>query len=76
MTSLHDPTVLPAGLPPPQDDGAARHLPGTRLPDLSLPTTDGTSVNFMIVVFSSVGVGDAFLKTSRTEKRMRDAVAA
>jgi peroxiredoxin len=45
MTILHDPTVLPAGLPSPHDDGAARHLPGTRLPDLILPATDSASVN-------------------------------
>jgi peroxiredoxin len=36
---------LPDDLPVPQDDGAARHLPGRRLPDLALPATDGTSVN-------------------------------
>ena len=45
MTISHDPRTLPAGLPAPPDDGAARHLPGTRLPDLSLPATDGTSLN-------------------------------
>lgn len=45
MTIQNDPTALPAGLPPPQDDGAARHLPGTRLPDLDLPATDGTTVS-------------------------------
>lgn len=32
-------------LPRPQDDGAARHLPGVVLPDLVLPATDGMSVN-------------------------------
>ena len=42
---LHDPTVLPDGLPVPQDDGAARHLTGMRLADLALPATDGTTVN-------------------------------
>ncbi len=36
---------LPKNLPVPQDDGAARHLPGMRLPDLALPATDGTSVD-------------------------------
>jgi len=45
MTVLHDPTVLPADLPAPQDDGAARHLPGTPVPDVSLMATDGTPVN-------------------------------
>jgi peroxiredoxin len=36
-----DPRVLPAGLPAPQDDGAARHLPGLELPALSLVSTAG-----------------------------------
>jgi peroxiredoxin len=43
--ALHDPTQLPEDLPIPQDDGAARHLPGMRLPDISLPATDGTKVS-------------------------------
>jgi peroxiredoxin len=41
----HDPTLLPADLPVPQDDGAARHLMGMRLPDLALPATSGPAVN-------------------------------
>ena len=45
MTVLHDPTILPPDLPAPPDDGAARHLPGTPLPDRALMATDGTSVN-------------------------------
>jgi peroxiredoxin len=36
----HDPYTLPADLPVPEDDGAADHLPGTRIPHLELPTTD------------------------------------
>jgi peroxiredoxin len=36
-----DPRVLPPDLPVPEDDGAARHLPGTDLPALSLPSTAG-----------------------------------
>ena len=36
---------LPEGLPVPVDDGAAAHLEGMRLPDLSLPATDGGPVN-------------------------------
>ena len=43
--SLHDPNVLPEGLPVPPDDGAARHLAGTRLPSVNLPATDGTTVD-------------------------------
>lgn len=41
----HNPTVLPAGIPVPRDDGAARHLTGMALPDLALPATDGTAVD-------------------------------
>lgn len=36
-----DPLVLPPNLPVPEDDGAARHLPGTTLPDVTLPATTG-----------------------------------
>jgi peroxiredoxin len=45
MTTLHDPNVLPADLPVPQDDGAARHLTGMRLPSLPLEATDGSRVD-------------------------------
>ncbi len=41
----HNPQFLPPGIPVPQDDGAARHLVGINLPDLTLPATDGTPVN-------------------------------
>jgi len=41
---LHDPTFLPGDLPIPQDDGAAAHLPGARVPALALPATDGREV--------------------------------
>jgi peroxiredoxin len=36
---------LPADLPRPRDDGAADHLPGTRLPALELAATSGGSAN-------------------------------
>ena len=41
----HNPNVLPAGIPVPQDDGGALHLTGMTLPDLALPATDGGTVN-------------------------------
>jgi peroxiredoxin len=41
----HDPNVLPPNIPVPQDDGAAAHLAGLRLPDLALPATDGVQIN-------------------------------
>src|SRR5207247_5533325 len=39
--ATHDPYVLPVGLPVPADDGAAHHLPGLELPDLTLPSSHG-----------------------------------
>jgi len=42
---MHNPNVLPAGIPAPQDDGGARHLSGMKLPDLALPATSGSAVN-------------------------------
>jgi peroxiredoxin len=45
MTTLHDPNVLPGDLPVPQDDGAARHVTGMRLPSLPLEATDGSQVD-------------------------------
>ena len=38
---MHDPYVLPEGLPVPVDDGAADHLTGSALPDLILPSSRG-----------------------------------
>ena len=45
MTNPHDPTVLPTGIPVPQEDGAARHLDGLKLPSVLLPATNGTQVD-------------------------------
>lgn len=41
----HDIITLPAGLPVPEDDGAANHLPGMRLPSVPLSATDGSTVD-------------------------------
>ena len=41
---ISDPTVLPDGLPEPQDDGAALHLAGRPMPALALPSTSGGMV--------------------------------
>jgi len=41
----HDPNILPAGLPAPTDDGAALHLRGRLLPDLSLAAGPAGAVN-------------------------------
>jgi peroxiredoxin len=37
---------VPDNLPVPQDDGACAHLPGLKLPQLALPTTAGSTVDF------------------------------
>jgi peroxiredoxin len=36
---------LPGDLPVPEDDGAAEHLPGLAMPELTLAATDGTEVD-------------------------------
>ena len=41
----HNPNILPPGIPAPQDDGGANHLPGMKLPDIALPATSGDGVN-------------------------------
>jgi peroxiredoxin len=38
---VHDPYLLPEGLPVPVDDGAADHLTGSAVPDLVLPSSRG-----------------------------------
>ncbi|WP_336659009.1 redoxin family protein [Leucobacter sp. USHLN153] len=45
-SNMTDFTLLPEGLPVPDDDGAAGHLPGMHLPNLVLPTSDGRRVSF------------------------------
>jgi peroxiredoxin len=45
MSATHDPTVLPTDIPVPQDDGAARHLAGLKLPSVPLTATDGSQVD-------------------------------
>ena len=43
--TMHDPNVLPAGIPAPQDDGGARHLTRLKLPSVPLAATDGSKVD-------------------------------
>ena len=45
MTTAHDPSTLPAGIPAPVDDGAADHLTGSRVPSVKLPATSGPDVD-------------------------------
>ncbi len=42
---MADHTSLPPDLPVPIDDGAAAHLPGRRMPEVTLPTSDGGTVD-------------------------------
>lgn len=41
-------------IPPPVDDGGARHLEGLQMPDLALPATDGRSITLARVSGRSV----------------------
>jgi hypothetical protein len=34
-------------LPPPVDDGSAKHLPGTAVPDIPLASTGGSAVSLV-----------------------------
>ncbi|MFI7132074.1 MerR family transcriptional regulator [Nonomuraea sp. NPDC050153] len=42
---MSDYASLPAGLPVPEDDGAATHLPGTEIPHLELRDSGGTTAS-------------------------------
>jgi peroxiredoxin len=46
---MADAFPLPPNLPVPVDDGAAQHLLGLPLPNLSLPSTDGNPVNLAAI---------------------------
>jgi len=46
MTNLNE---LPLDLPVPVDDGAANHLKGLKLPDISLPSTRGGEINLSTI---------------------------
>jgi peroxiredoxin len=45
VASAQNPYELPNDLPVPEDDGAADHLPGMRLPSVSLASTSGEVVD-------------------------------
>ena len=46
---MHNPDILPDDLPVPQDDGAAAHLTGLRLPHIALPSTTGAAIDLAAV---------------------------
>jgi peroxiredoxin len=54
MTIIKNLLELPDGLPVPQDDGAAAHLTGHKLPDIVLTATDGAPVNLSRLVGRTV----------------------
>jgi peroxiredoxin/DNA-binding transcriptional MerR regulator len=43
--TMTDFTMLPDGLPVPEDDGRSDHLPGSPMPRIVLPTSDGGTVD-------------------------------
>ncbi len=62
----HDPNTQPESLPVPIDDRAAAHLPGQRIPSVTLPATDGTQVDLSAVPGRAVVF--AYPRTSRPEQ--------
>ena len=45
VEAVSDYSALPDDLPAPEDDGAADHLPGMRMPELVLTATDARAIN-------------------------------
>jgi peroxiredoxin len=60
---------LPANLPRPKDDGAARHLKGMALPDLELPSTSNRRVNLSKVAAQRVVIY-AYPMTGRPDRQL------
>ena len=52
------PEELPPGLPVPEDDGVAGHLPGKHLPSVALRSTSGNVVD--LSALAGVGVAYCF----------------
>ena len=50
-------SALPPDLPVPVDDGAAAHLPGTRIPHVALAATDGSVVDLAAITGTVVVFG-------------------
>ena len=60
---------LPANLPRPKDDGAARHLKGMALPDLELPSTANRRVNLSRIAALRVVIY-AYPMTGRPDRQL------
>ena len=76
----HNPNFLPADIPAPRDDGAARHLNGMKLPDIALPATSGPDVNLsklkgrtVLYVYPRTGVPGVICRRAGTKYRARAA---
>ena len=54
MVSQENIYEIPQGLPEPKDDGACDHLPGMRLPSISLISTAGDPVNLSTLTGTTV----------------------
>lgn len=63
-------TTLPDDLPVPQDDGAAAHLTGMALPNVTLPATDSTQVN--LARLSGRHVIYIYPMTGRPDRKLPD----
>jgi peroxiredoxin len=61
----HDPAVLPADLPVPEDDGAADHLPGAEVPSVGLLATDRRTVDLAARSRATTVVVFAYPRTGR-----------
>jgi len=57
-------------LPQPVDDGAARHLPGARVPEIALPGTDGSAIS--LAAFGGRSVVYAYPLTGRPGTSLPD----
>src|SRR6476659_2111763 len=60
------PDELPADLPVPVDDGAARHLPGLTLPSVPLAATDGSVVD--LAALAGLSIVYAYPRTGRPDE--------
>ena len=65
---MHDPTILPADLPRPIDDGGAAHLEGSMLPDVALAATDSSEVR--LARLTGRGVVYAYPRTGQPGKAL------
>ena len=63
---MDDIYTLPADLPIPQDDGAADHLPGATVPELTLPSTAHETV-----ALAALGTGRTILVHLSTQRPPR-----